>query len=1090
MRRSGFAICRVMLGLATLLGVQISLAGGQSIEHLEVESYTGYLLSAPQISDTLRPLQYTSATRGNREIHAAAVSVADPIETHLARMFDIQVASLLRAFHSRGYVLDAYAFPWNPDLAGRAGRGKQIPQDGSRSFDESQRSMPGVLVFRNDLWRIPSDARPFGVSYVILFLVGESPTFGVQPNALAMALQCVAALNNLKVNPSVEPAKDLVNEDCTVLFRQRFVNSDTAEVSSNLQDNKAETDMPTLEIVGPTFSGSMQSLVLAVGAIPELVGHHIEITSPSATVKSNEHVAAWASLLLRTEARNPVISYNRLAATLEDQLLAMCRDIAVVDREQGKIVVLAEESTFGRGVSDLMMAWDKDQETGSKTPGCNGADACIRRNCAERIRVTQFPQNVAAIRAERSRLSQQESANLKKLTRASGDLLELDLSRMDETADRPPPYNQILTTRSDELLLYGSFDALKAYVEPTAVAIVATDIRDRLFLLNEVRKNLPKALPILMEMDFLTAHPDYRKISRGSVVIPNARTLLRLNTKQNYCVRQEEDQERDNTAYYSFPSDYSANMFRAASGLVNVFEAHRPLSRCGYCVGAETQASEGPGCRDTSATTPWVTTMAGFQNIENDGTGTGLLSEFKNVLLDKREPAPSSRLLAADSRLSLELPFYLSLLVAGLLLSIMAWWLVLHGGRYTIMLSPWGRLHATGTLRQPDTAKPQEESAEAHERKRLRALLLTLPCGFLLIVALLRLTPILLLKAPYLAWDLPHGRDEWALLCLASIYVAAVIIGFWRLNLWHERVGEYLGREGDRQRQILHYRGETTPSLSRMEYLIWVTISGFLVVLVMYGVIRVPTSVDPLLWPAGIMSMVLLPLGAWFLLQFWRQWGHWSHLAMVLGKTMNPVSQRIFPAGSDHEEWPSPLELGERPQSPFSLRFRKQDLDALEAGPGRAAWVANTRQIIHGKGWPFGEGKSHEFLCWQAQLVAEMRFASVAVRTCAWCAILAPTIVLASMAVYPAPWERLQTVISVGLLIASFMLVMFVVLRLEQHPLLSRMFTLHSDRLSLGGALGALWPKLIAAVIILVPVLFPDFLEWLYEMLRSINSLN
>jgi hypothetical protein len=94
------------------------------------------------------------------------------------------------------------------------------------------------------------------------------------------------------------------------------------------------------------------------------------------------------------------------------------------------------------------------------------------------------------------------------------------------------------------------------------------------------------------------------------------------------------------------------------------------------------------------------------------------------------------------------------------------------------------------------------------------------------------------------------------------------------------------------------------------------------------------------------------------------------------------------------------------------------------------------------------------------------------------------------MDVYPAPWERLQTIISISLIAATFMAIMYVVLRLERHPLLSRLFTLHGASLSLGGAFGALWPKLIAAVIILIPVLFPDVMEWLYTLLRSINSLN
>ena len=78
-------------------------------------------------------------------------------------------------------------------------------------------------------------------------------------------------------------------------------------------------------------------------------------------------------------------------------------------------------------------------------------------------------------------------------------------------------------------MLYRLFDAQRVWVKPATVAIVATDVRDRLFLLNEIRRNLPTALPVLMEMDFLMAHPDYRRIMRGTVVIPNGKTIVILD---------------------------------------------------------------------------------------------------------------------------------------------------------------------------------------------------------------------------------------------------------------------------------------------------------------------------------------------------------------------------------------------------------------------------------------------------------------------------------------------------------------------------------------------------------------------------------
>jgi hypothetical protein len=78
------------------------------------------------------------------------------------------------------------------------------------------------------------------------------------------------------------------------------------------------------------------------------------------------------------------------------------------------------------------------------------------------------------------------------------------------------------------------------------------------------------------------------------------------------------------------------------------------------------------------------------------------------------------------------------------------------------------------------------------------------------------------------------------------------------------------------------------------------------------------------------------------------------------------------------------------------------------------------------------------------------------------------------MNVYPPNDVRLQTVVATGLIVVGFLLLMYQALRLVRHPLLSRMFTQHCDEMALGGVVSALWPKLIAPSVTLVPVLFPD----------------
>jgi hypothetical protein len=1050
----------VVLIVIMLAGVNTAFSANRKDVVAAEPSDNGYLLSTPQIHDPLRPLAHIGtaveniAAVENIKFRAVVVSVADPVETHLSRMFDIQLSSLLRAFHAKGYVLDGFALKWKPRPAGGSDQGKSLPAEGTGDSENNQRDTPSVLLFRKDLWRagvrVPDDK--VGAEYVALFLVGESPTFGLQPEAFSKAAKCAAALNNIKIPVGDSSVSSKLKMSCPKLFDEV------------LRKDVVKQRELKLEIIGPTFSGSMQSLALMLG---KMLGDapqqkfDVQVTSPSATVISNAEVEDWIKTLAGKEDNqkedNQKISYSSLAASLEKQLVALCQLIPA-SQSNSNIVILAEESTFGRGVYDILKKWS-DTIQGSSIPNeCWKIDPATGKPVVDddtgervsRIRVTQFPQNIAAVRAEHSRLDQQTSQNLRNLTQSSSRLLELDLSKVDESVDRPPPYNRALSSRSDELMLYGTFDALRVYVEPAAVAIVATDIRDRLFLLNEVRRNLPMALPVLMEMDFLTAHPDYRKISRGSVVIPSGETLVRLNKNSGVEIFGWK-YPAEKLSYFSFPADYSANIFRAALTFID-----------------DPSRSYTPTPLVRSYTpTPLVTTLAGFQHL--DGS--------------------KSKLLAADSRLSLEIPVYLLLLAAGFITILVAWMLLVHGEGEMIMMRPLTML--AGILINKRVPVTPEKTNRPGWTKQAPILLMAVGAG-LTVIAFVQLLGIMSSEARDLRWDLPHGRDEWALTCLFLFYIAVAIVGFWRFYLWRLRY-KYNSCLASRGPKGLHpYAGKHVIQtvFGMLELGAWAVVSIPLLLLLSVGIIPVPQSVDPLALPM-VMSILLLPVGAWFLFQFRQQVNNWIRCAMVLGRTMDWVSKNITGTESSNKcGWPNPQALGERPQSPFNLQFRKQDMEALNAAPGTAVWAVDTHKLMDGN-WPFGSGpgRSETFLGWQARLVAEMRFASVAVRTFAWCAILAPTIVLISMDVYPVPWARFQTIVSVALIVASFLLVMYAVVRLENHPLLSRMFTLHGDRQSVGSTFSVLWPKFLAAVIILVPVFFPDFFNWIYSLLQSINSL-
>jgi len=325
-----------------------------------------------------------------------------------------------------------------------------------------------------------------------------------------------------------------------------------------------------------------------------------------------------------------------------------------------------------------------------------------------------------------------------------------------------------------------------------------------------------------------------------------------------------------------------------------------------------------------------------------------------------------------------------------------------------------------------------------------------------------------------------------ALAGLALVYTALAIAGFCRLTLWQRRYKHF---RGTRSVADPAFEGHDCLSLPRHNTQALPALGVVFLVLFMSFLTRgLINSVDHP-WPSLLMSLVLLPVGAWFLAQFWTQARHWAELALALGSTMQLVSEKTTGTkGDDELRWPTPVAIGELPQSPYSLQFRECDLDALRSPNGDQDWERDTCRLRSGE-WPFGEGRSPRFLKWQARLVAEMRYASVAVRSAAWCGILAPTLVLIGLNVYPPYDQRLQTTISVAMIIVGFLLVMYQALRLERDPLLSRMFTQHGDKLSMGGAFSALWPKLIAASVILIPVLFPEVSSSLFNMIRSINLL-
>ncbi|RAO77455.1 hypothetical protein CA260_06145 [Dyella jiangningensis] len=1010
-------------------------------------------MTTSQLADPLKPFAHLPSHASVR-VQAAVIALPDPLETRLGRAFDVEVGAVISAFQASGYALDGFALAWPP----------RKPSDGDSypSSSDPARTLPGVMLFRHDNWRdchATPDAKTFcGSTYYALFVVGETPTSGVHPEAFKVAARCAMAVDGMQ---RLGQAADVASLDC--------------HPGEPLKPPGCEHQ---LDIIGPSFSGSMESMAAALGRVAADVaagpcanagprGIRIRLVSPSASINNNDEIKYHAYLAPSDLPSFKVsFEYRALAYSVADQMDTVMDYLEPRLGPDGNVVVLSEESSFGEGARNL--ATDR---LGARNAICtrrsDGGNAAAL-HCWGHLVNVQFPPNIAAIRAEHVKAKQADDAERKQLL--PDRLLELDLTGVDKSADQPPTYQPSLTSRSDELMLYQTFDALKKYIRPAAVIIVATDVRDRLFLLSEVRDLLPGSLPIVLEQDNLLAHPDYRDISRGSITMPAGQSLICLNSDNEPmpCPPGEGKRSLSSTGedtwkcplvprHFAFATDYAANMFRAATR----------LARLQY-LPAEKQDTFTAADETWLAPPMLVATLAGFQYVDAKSKPSATAIATNPC---KTAPLPEGRqdiLIVADARIQLQEPVYLAMTLFFAVMLTVASWLMWNGRDISLVSFPVCR-HALRWMR----VTPNTTEAFRNTSSGWLFAWLTFALAGLVIAGGKVLT--MLPPPSYGDTNLAHGRDLWALLALCLGYGCFVAFAALRVLDWNTHSNVLAQAMGDGSRFGVRLRQQGH----------WHAVAGALILLICLPLSvndMTPTTTDRP-WISELSGIFALGGSAFFFVLLAETFDRWRRTCLELAKVIPLVREKE----SKLAEWPTPCLLDERPRSPFNIVMRSDNYDAWRKQP-LSEWATQTRSLLD-QAWPF-DTSGPSFVIWQAQLVAEMKLAAAAVRTCAWCAVLGATLALLLMQVYPPVYPRLQTTVATVLLGVSFAAIVYAVLQLEKDALLGRMFTADKDHLTLGGALTALWPKLLAFGSILVMVFLPSAWDWVGGLVKAINTLH
>ena len=433
-------------------------------------------------------------------VEFALASIPDPRVPRHRRQYDNAITAINQGMLSAGFVLDRYGFPWAKDLRVRSGTMSQ-EESGLKATAAHSDSNPyvadddryGLMLFRRDNWReqtVTTSSREVEVR--ALYVITETGTYGIQRAALQSAL--------LKIDEQVTPALEGL--------------APASPVGSGCNGTTAAPAGDAI-LFGPTFSGSLDSVretmleLSRCGSAEKKLQRiqSLRVLSSSATVDTNEQVGKSGRF-----AVEHLIDYHTFARTdlQKLQFIDGLRSVLNVDPE--KVAVVYESTTFG-------MEACKDYAT--RAGSGIVASAGIPTICAKALKLP-VPVNIADVRFGLREKAAAQAREAKSKSLLSRDTARLSLEEGAENGSEFPESQQSpLTSVSTELELERLIDALRT-TGSELVVIIATDVRDRLFLIEQISGKLSGALFVDLGADRLLAHPDFIHATRGVLTLSSS----------------------------------------------------------------------------------------------------------------------------------------------------------------------------------------------------------------------------------------------------------------------------------------------------------------------------------------------------------------------------------------------------------------------------------------------------------------------------------------------------------------------------------------------------------------------------------------
>lgn len=453
-------------------------------------------------------------------------TMPDPRESRLDYLFDRNLDAVQRAIESVGYVLDRYDFPkhWRNEANGNGDRGGK---------EDSTADQPGLILFRSRTLDTPRycprendesrQARNPSGRLLVLFIVGETPTAGINKTALKNALDQITLLSLWNEGAPEEYA-------CLPRPARDGCKSPIPDVC---WPNTGAPPDREIRIMGPTFSGSEDSLELALQSwLEENKGAFLSrddnpTMPPVFSVLSGSATSiSQCKFCNRIKTHGQPVFHSTVPSS-QVSIEAFKEDLVRNDplAARNKIAIFKETNTVYGQSSMFSSAGRKQEQTAASGMMIDGqwisseSPACPDQKPRATIRTIDipFPLHISQLRTASEKAKSSRATPALDLRSIRRPILPLLMDDERTTQDVIPLFSQ-LEPASLELVLSNLLNEMNRE-QIRYIGIVSTDVKDCIFLVSEIRKHCPNAIVFLFFADVLYLRPEVNLDLQGALVV-------------------------------------------------------------------------------------------------------------------------------------------------------------------------------------------------------------------------------------------------------------------------------------------------------------------------------------------------------------------------------------------------------------------------------------------------------------------------------------------------------------------------------------------------------------------------------------------